>query len=104
AAFAPCGARAALPARRRPRWGGSDAAAVHGAGGEPARVSGTDSIPRAAGRAARARRPGLARPARALVSAQASVAVGLPAAPDELRRLRRAGRAADRLFARRRRR
>ena len=57
-----------------------------------ARVHGAHAVPRRARRGARrpARRPAGARPARARVPAQAALGLRLPAAPDELRRVRRA--------------
>src|SRR5204862_995788 len=71
------------------------------AGGEPEGVPGRGALPRTARRAARAgraERPSRARSTRAVVPAEAPLAVGLPPACDELRRVRRRGWA-DRVLA-----
>ena len=65
---------------------------------EPEGVRGADALPRRAGRARRASSRAGCRPARPLVPAEAALALRLPAAPDELRRVWR-GRAARRLLA-----
>ena len=98
------GARGSLPARRRPDRRRGDAEALHRAGGERARVHRADALPRPARRdpVARAVAAG-ARSARALVPAEAALALRLHAAPRRLRRVRGGG-GARRLRARRRRR
>ena len=87
-ARAPGRPRGLLPALGRADRCGGDAPALQRAGTERARVHRADALPRPPGRGAARSRPARTRPARALVPAQAAVAVGLPAAPDELRRVR----------------
>src|SRR6266550_1117891 len=86
--FAPRVARAAIPARSRPARRGGDAAPLHGAGDESARVSGAHALPRSPRRPRAAAQSHVARPARTLLPAEAALAVRLSPAPDELRRLR----------------
>ena len=79
--------RGPVPARRRPDRRGGDAAPVHRAGGERAGVRGADPVPRPARRrSCRASRG--SRPARALVPAQAALAVRVSAARRQLCRVR----------------
>ncbi len=97
-------ARRLLPAERRPHRRRGDAPALHRAGAERARVHGARPLPRRARRRAARRGAPDARSARARVPAQAALALRLPAAPDELRRVRCGRRDARRLLAARRRR
>ena len=101
--LAPRGARGRAPPRSRARRARGDAQALPRAGGEPARLHGADALPGGPRRGRAGRRRARPRSARALVPAQAAVAVGLPAAPDELRRVRLRERAGRFLAPRRRR-
>src|SRR6185312_10314362 len=78
-----------LPPEGRPQRARGDAPTLHRAGGQPARLSRAGAISRVGRRAADRgrRRPGSARSAGAVLSAQAALAVRLPAARDELREL-----------------
>ena len=87
--LASCGARASVPARHRDGRCRGDAPALPRAGAEPARVPRTDQIPRPPRRRRFRRRAASgARSARAVLPAEAPLAFGLPAAHDELRRVR----------------
>ena len=74
---------------RRADRGRGDAAALRRARGERARIRGARAVPRPARRSAGRRSRARARPARALVPAEAALALRLPAAPHELCRVRR---------------
>ena len=91
--LAPHDPRGAVPAERRADRRRGDAAPARRAGGERARVRRAHAVPRRARRGGACRRPPGARPARAVVPAEAAVALGLPASRDQLRRMRRDGRA-----------
>ena len=94
-----CGPRRLLPAERRADRSGGDAAALHRAGAERPRVHRAHALPRPARRDAACSGSTLARPARARVPAEAALALRLPAASDELCRVRRGRRDARRLLA-----
>src|SRR4029453_11680408 len=83
--------RAAVPPERRPRRGRSDAAPLPRAGGERARLPCARALPRAPRRARAGGRAPAGRSPRALVPAEAALARGIPAARDELRRVRLGG-------------
>src|SRR5579864_502557 len=82
------GAGGVLPPLGRAHRRGGDAPPLLRAGGEPAGVHRVDALPRPPRRGAARGRASRARSAGALVSAEAALAVRLPAAPDELRRMR----------------
>src|SRR5207248_304575 len=82
------------PAEPRFDRAGGDAPPVHRTGGQPSRVPRVDAIPGPARRVAVAGGPegsDGARPPRPLVPAEAALAVGLPPARHELRRVRGGG-------------
>ena len=91
--LAPHDPRGALPPERRPDRRRGDAAPARRAGGERARVRRAHAVPRRARRRGALHRPPGPRPARPVVPAEAAVALGLPAARDQLRRMRRDRRA-----------